>query len=181
MPLPWPHACGGCLFTALQRAAIATCLHWGTNKHARLCGSCAGSLGLKTGHITCVPPVFVGCTNRGLKHNTDSLHHQNLPLAPVPCCCPCPGLQYSFGHVMGNSLMPLFLVLANHVPDGDVPTNVRVLFATGGWEAELFPALAHTMLSRNAHTLPEWLLRQQKAGVAGVCFRWVLGCLYNAR
>jgi hypothetical protein len=80
-------------------------------------------------------------------------------------------LQYSFGHALGNTLLPLFLMLSNHIPPQRLPSHLRVLFAAGGWEAPVLPAVAKATLSHDIHLLPTWLSTKQKDGLTGICFR----------
>jgi hypothetical protein len=83
-------------------------------------------------------------------------------------------LQYSFGHALGNTLLPLFLMLGNHIPPGQLPSHLHVLFAARRWQGSVLPALAQATISRSMDLLPDWLSTWQRDGLAGVCFRSVL-------
>lgn len=83
-----------------------------------------------------------------------------------------PNSQYSFGHLLVNTLMTLFLMLSNHVQPQELPPNLQVLFAAGAWSGAVLPVVARATLSPDVHLLPQWLRnKQQDGGLAGVCFR----------
>jgi hypothetical protein len=91
------------------------------------------------------------------------------------------GLQTSFGHALGNTLLPLFIMLGNHLPTEWIPSHLQVLFAAGRWEKSnaVLPALARATLSHTTHLLPAWLRSKQDQGATGVCFRWACNTVTN--
>jgi hypothetical protein len=80
-------------------------------------------------------------------------------------------VQNSFGHALGNTLLPLFLMLGNHFPAEDIPSHLQIMFATNHWQSTVLPSVAKATISHNIHLLPVWLSSRQKQGLAGVCFR----------
>jgi hypothetical protein len=75
------------------------------------------------------------------------------------------------GHVLGNSILPLFLLLLSHVPEHMLPTSPLILVAQRGWEHKLLPRVLTGTISHGVHLLQPWLARLREQGKQGVCFR----------
>lgn len=82
------------------------------------------------------------------------------------------GVQYTFGHALGNTLLPLFLAITNHIALEDLSTNLQVLFAALQWEGDVLPALARATISDTVELLPQWLQDKQQDRLAGVWSRY---------
>jgi hypothetical protein len=80
-------------------------------------------------------------------------------------------VQTSFGHALGNTMLPLFLMLGNHFSAEDIPSHLQVMFATNQRQSDTMLAVAKATISHNIHLLPVWLSSQQNRGLTGVCFR----------
>jgi hypothetical protein len=82
-------------------------------------------------------------------------------------------MQTSFGHALGNTVMPIFLMLLNHFDEDRLPADLRLLFAHNSWSGMVLPEVLKATLTRNTHLFPVWLAGIHRSGAAGACFRYV--------